>query len=853
VYRNRHTQLVAAIPLALLAAAPALAEPVAFDLPGPVLQVEVSRDGKTLPVSQVPRLASGDRLWVKADLAADQSVHYLLVAVFLRGSTDPPPTKWFFRCETWGGKCRKDGMTLTVPDGAQQMVVFLAPETGGDFGTLEDTVRGRPGAFVRTSQELNQAAVEHLRLQTYLAEIRRLGDSDPEQLKDAAPLLSRTLAIKVDERCLQKSSALQAGCLTQGQEALILSDGHGESVTQQLTSGPASDLAMEAVNTPQLRAGYYGPFIGSLLDIARLLDSFHTAKYQYIPALGTPHGRELALTLNAPPSFHDPKSVLVAALPPIDQSQGPELRPVDSKEVYCLRRKPLVLALEGAPSMFAGSYAHDLTLRITGATGNTVELPATADAVHGGFAIDTSALGDANLGENVRGVLQGAWGFERYNGPSFSLTDADIGSWKLGTSDEAAPVVGREDIVHLVSGSVRCVSDVKLSGPAGEELNVEWKVVRSDELEIRLPLQAVGPGDMALRIDQYGSPPQRLMLHGYAAAAHLDGFEVHAGDDRGLLKGSRLDEVETLTLGGTQFTPATLSTSQGADELTMVETVDSVRLAFKPGDAARASVKLKDGRAYDVRVTVVAARPSATLISKSIQTAAAAGDHHIRLANQNELPLDAQLVFALQASAQSTFTRDEKIEVETADGSSVVLDQAGGGVRLQNTRIAMATLDPQAFGPSAFGPLRFRLVGPGVAGDWQPLATLVRLPVLKGLQCDDGAESACQLSGTNLFLIDSVSGDAQFHAPVVVPDGFTGYRLSVPRPAQGQLYVKLRDDPSVISVATLEVPKPQPAAADTPASAPPVPNPTAPAGATAAGPGPAAQDPAPAPSSPPSP
>ena len=49
-------------------------------------------------------------------------------------------------------------------------------------------------------------------------------------------------------------------------------------------------------------------------------------------------------------------------------------------------------------------------------------------------------------------------------------------------------------------------------------------------------------------------------------------------------------------------------------------------------------------------------------------------------------------------------------------------------------RGAVATFDPtKAFGFSAFGPLKFRLVNKGVAGDWQPLVTLVRLPVLKDL------------------------------------------------------------------------------------------------------------------------
>jgi hypothetical protein len=67
---------------------------------------------------------------------------------------------------------------------------------------------------------------------------------------------------------------------------------------------------MEASSTAQLKYGYYGPYIGSIFDIARIFDSIHTAQYQYIPALASASGSRLALTLNAPPSFHDPKSVL---------------------------------------------------------------------------------------------------------------------------------------------------------------------------------------------------------------------------------------------------------------------------------------------------------------------------------------------------------------------------------------------------------------------------------------------------------------------------------------------------------------------------------------------------------------
>jgi len=53
-------------------AAAARAAPAPFDLAGPVLDVKISRGGSTLPAGQVPNLAAGDRLWLKADLPPNQ-------------------------------------------------------------------------------------------------------------------------------------------------------------------------------------------------------------------------------------------------------------------------------------------------------------------------------------------------------------------------------------------------------------------------------------------------------------------------------------------------------------------------------------------------------------------------------------------------------------------------------------------------------------------------------------------------------------------------------------------------------------------------------------------------------------
>jgi hypothetical protein len=542
--------------LSILLTAVAQADPAPFDLAGPILDVKITRGAATLPVSQVPNLAAGDRIWIKADLPATQSAHYLLVAAFLSGSTNPPPESWFFPCKTWTGKCAQDGLTAIVPEGAQQVLVFLAPATGGDFKTLMGAVRGRPGAFVRTSQDLNQAALDRSRLQRYLSAIRAINGADSSKLVEAAPLLSRSLAIKVDEKCLDRMPQLQAPCLMQGRESLILNDGHSTSIVEALTAGPGSDLAMEASYTPQLSYGYYSPYIASVLDIARILDSFRTARYQYIPALASHDGARLALTLNAAPSFQSPMSVLVAALPAVETEQQPPLHAVNPKEVYCAGRSVLVLPVDGAPLVFSTGFAHDVTLSLAGKDGRSIDLPATADAAQGGYVIDTSPLRSAGLGDSVRASLQGFWGFERYRGPSFVLVNTHATTWELAAGDEDALVVGRQDTIHLQADSVQCVDGIMLKDPAGKELKVEWKATKPNELELRLPLHEAKPGAMSLWVTQNGvTQTQPVPLQTYYEAGHYDGFVMHAGDVQGFLTGSRLDEVVGLSVGGIAFVP----------------------------------------------------------------------------------------------------------------------------------------------------------------------------------------------------------------------------------------------------------------------------------------------------------
>ena len=804
----------------------ALADAAAFDLPGPRVEVRVSRGDKQLPVADVPNLQVGDRLWVHPAFPENQSAHYLLIVAFLRGTTNPPPENWFTKIECWNKHVQQEGVVVTVPKDAEQALIFLAPETGGDFSTLRTNVRGRPGAFVRASQDLNRASLDRSRLDVYLAAVKQASSDDPEQLKQETTLLARSLSIKLDGDCFKKPIDEQASCLTQNSNNLVLDDPHSQSMVAELTTGPTVDLIGQMSSTPWAGAGYYSPYVAAVADVAHLLTSFHTADYQYIPALAVPKTDQLNLLLNAAPSFEKPKSVIVIALPAVEPVQLPPLRAVDAKGVYCATNPAVVLPADGAPLAFSTHLGHDWVLHLWSKSGSSMDIPVKPDAGRGGFVIDTRSLDHSNgngetaevelskLPAEVSGTLRGRWGFDSFEGPTFHLRTAQAATWTLASADQSALIVGREDTLHLKSDAAVCVDTVSVADEKDKPIKTIHSITEPGELQVTVALKDAAPGPLTIAIKQFGSPIRdKVALHSYAEAGHLDSFTIDAGDHQGVLKGTRLDEVAGLDLDGMHFAPAVLTRAESVDQLDMSAPASAEVNALHVGDSQTARVTLKDGRAANLAATVLAPRPKVTLISKSILPESSATTSPIQLASQDELPVDARLAFSLKTRFPQSFPRDEKIEVATQDDSvHAMLGVDNGGLLLQDSQTVLATLDPHKdLGPSAFGPLRFRPVAAdGEKGDWQPLVMLVRLPTLQQLRCPNAADQQCTLQGSGLYLLDAVSNDPQFQQSTPVPDGFAGSELNVPHPNGQDLYVKLRDDPSAVNRLELPVSPQQP-------------------------------------------
>lgn len=813
------------------------AQAARFDLTGPKLEIHVTRDGKTLPIASVPNLQAGDKIWLHPDLPTTQSVHYLLVVCFLRGTTNPPPDDWFIKIQTWNQKVREEGVNVYVPDEAQQAVLFLAPETGGDFTTLRSAVRGRPGIFVRASQDLAEAGFEQARIEKYLADMRLVPPSDPKALLEHSNLIARTLNLKPNEDCFNRPIDQQYTCLTQSGNQTLLNDGHGETVVSSLTNGDASNLINQASYTGIGGGGVYSAYVGAVVDLVHIMGNLHTAQYQYIPAIAFPEGESLNLRLNTPPSFHNPKSVIVIGLPAIQTSVPPPLRPADPKHVTCLLQPSVALPVEGAPLVFSTSFAHNLVLHING-EGNDKDIPLVPDAYRGGLTLAPSTGGRKLLNTattdapqpapvspakvsakpdasgKITGTITGYWGFDPFTGPTMQLQTMPGKDWKLAADDVL--IAGRENNLSLSSTGTACVQSITLDTAAGKQDKTDWKEADKPNLiDVKVSLKSVDPGALHLTVHQYGeSKPDTVAAEMFSEPATLSSLKFYAGDTSAVLNGTNLNQVAQLDMKGQIFTPAPLLSAAGVDGFSQPQSAGtiSLRLALpananppklKAGEKLTAHITLKDGRTLTLPVEVDQERPSVTLINKRIGPST---DNSIHLADPDDLPVTQQLTFSLKS--EGSFPRTGQIEIANADNSlHTTLSVASGTLIMQNRHTLVGTLDPlKAFGTSAFGPLRLRAVAPdGTVGDWIPLIILVRLPALNDVHCPSDSSQPCTVTGSSLYLVDSIATDAGFTNPTDVPEGFIGTTLSLPRPSKSGFYLKLRDDPATANIVTIPV------------------------------------------------
>ena len=795
-----------------------------FDLAGPTIDIRVTRGGSTLPIAQVPNLQPGDKIWIRADLPPSQSNHLILIVAFLRGTTNEPPDNWFTEIDTWEKKTA-EGTTITVPNEAEEALLFVAPETGGDFKTLRSAVKGKPGLFIRADADLNEASFEQQRIERYLAAMKTVPQDDPKAIQEHSAKLAATLALKPNADCFKQPVDQQVICLTQASAPVLLDDGHGQSIAEAISTGPSSDFINAASYTQPVGAGLYSAYVGAVVDLVHLVGMLRTAQYQYIPGLSFPQGASLSLRLNAPPSFHKPESVIVIGLPAIQKAKLPPLHPHDPNQVACLLQPEMTIPLEGAPLVFSSSFAHGLVLHLN-RTGAPTDIPLTPDAFEGGLVVakkensgpphDLQPQGDSALAAKpdikigattdltITGTVRGYWGFDSFEGPTITVQQIKGKDWKIVDSTQL--LAGQENHLSLKADGTACVQHIALASDNAKDVDVSFKPAAGkdakDTLALDVSLKTVQPGGYSLAIQQYGDPDRdKVPLTAYTAGIHLDGLKVHGGDKTAVLTGQGLKDVVSVEIDKQTFTPS----GEGNDDKTIHLQADT---GVSPEDGSKATAKLKDGRTMPVKISAEAARPELRLLSFKVTSAQKDGTLPVTLGARDDILLDGKLTFVVQT--KDAFPRTQTIEVATADGSvHTTLSLATNNLVLQDEHTAVATLDPlKAFGQSAFGKLQMRPVAAdGTPGNWTPLGVLVRAPQITAIHCTSADAPTCTVEGSNLFLVQSFGATKDFARPADVPTGFAENNFTVPTPADGAtLYLKLRDDPSAVATVTLPTP-----------------------------------------------
>jgi hypothetical protein len=304
--------------------------------------------------------------------------------------------------------------------------------------------------------------------------------------------------------------------------------------------------------------------------------------------------------------------------------------------------------------------------------------------------------------------------------------------------------------------------------------------------------------------------PIKATIHGYWGFQPFDGPRVslqpaRAGTWRlaaGADDGRRDGTIELV--GGAAACVTRVGVGDGDGRAVNWKKLGPDRISIALGEDRRGgkAITVTGPSGFDAEKIAIAGpaeppRFAATIIARHVERPSQTAPVAILLDKQDQVPADATLRVSLRAADGMRFTSRTTVEIAAGGGDASATLGVAKGLTIADPQIAIATIQPSGvLGPSAFGPLRARVVQDGVAGEWLPIGTLVRLPVIRQLRCpDDAAAPACELSGDNLFLIGSVSATPAFENPATIPSGYPGNSIQVPRPAGKSLYVRWHDDP----------------------------------------------------------
>ncbi|MEG8053461.1 hypothetical protein QP185_09740 [Sphingomonas aerolata] len=214
-------------------------------------------------------------------------------------------------------------------------------------------------------------------------------------------------------------------------------------------------------------------------------------------------------------------------------------------------------------------------------------------------------------------------------------------------------IAGRDNSLTIEGGAAACVEDIALARTSGTTEPLKWAALPDGRITATIPKAQIAAGQVSLLVRQQGiADVDTIALTALTETGRIDAFTLHAGDLHGVLTGTRLDTVASLSVDGAVFSPGAVVRTGKADKRVMTVDTPAPVAAWTAGQDRSGRVTLKDGRVLPVTVHVAPARPSVTLIDKTIAPAAHTASLPIILPSSTVMPLDASLTFSIRGAGR---------------------------------------------------------------------------------------------------------------------------------------------------------------------------------------------------------
>jgi hypothetical protein len=776
---------------------------------GPALDVQIERGSTRLPLSLVNRLRAGDRVLVRPekDTIAKGDWVLLLARVSARGNQ--------VQSQHFDLAKLTDHAAIEITDDGQVPVIMLAPQLRNLFGLntsllessrlLDEVLRADPQRFhdLQRADQINQA----IQALSRGIERRVSGQQHAQAVQAAREVAARFGVRQVDDECF-KTQTVNTECVATSIVAnrdFVLPG--AKDLSEMIGLRKGADL--NSFLTAELRV---------LSQATEYLGSKYRDTYDFAPTFGRRQPRGSRVELFSIARFRS-GSIKTAYIyvPSWFAGQVPRLRPGDGlAPCYAAGRLPMQVI----GTLPLGNYWHDWLMTVTDPSDDQtlVEVEGLRfDPDSGTFRFDAAFtdIPAARRGNSVKVTLSGQFGFDPVDVDTIEMmlplrtarqvTDAIKGLDQLAAGERL-----RLALSDASAGA--CVTGMTLETAQGAIFRSNPDTAATLDLD----LSVASAGTAQLSVLQYGVAPLVVPLRIRPAAARIEQLEHADLDDKLTVRGSRLERIANIEVGGMICDPSGViaSSPRAAGDSASLQLICRGGSFENDRLPDQAIIHHRDGepRAFSVPLRKSAAKPAVRLMSDTptglLVTPSAKALQWQLSPQETYLTEDSGLSLLLQTIPPYRLARSAyQLQLRVADDPRSDREPFTAALIADFSHDELRTRNPLNFQrdllPSVVNPLEFRVMHQAsqLVSDWQPIGrSVVLLPDLDKASCSpDG--STLWISGRNLDLIDGIRVDDPAQGvpnPVFAPPSFdpcpNGLCLRLPAGAEvaGRIQVRLR-------------------------------------------------------------